>query len=64
VGLVSNALASIAWFVPPVHMFRQLRGAYGVGTWGALWRTIALTIFAFIAISMFVSLLVGIGAFE
>ena len=45
-------------------MFRQLRGAYGVGKWGALWRTIALTIFAFIAISMFVSLLVGLGASE
>jgi hypothetical protein len=64
VGLVSTALASLAWFVPPVHMYRQLRGAYSVGRWGAFWRTIALTIFAFIAISLFVSLLVGLGAFE
>jgi hypothetical protein len=61
---VSTTLASLAWFVPPVHMYRQLRGAYGLGKWGAGWRTFALTIFAFIAIGLFASLLVALGAFE
>jgi hypothetical protein len=64
VGLVSESLASIAWFVPPVHMYRQLRGTYGVSKSGAVWRTFALTIFAFIAISLFASLLVAIGAVD
>jgi hypothetical protein len=64
VGLVSSSLASIAWLIPPIHMYRQLRGAYEVGRWGAIWRTAALTIFAFIAISLFVSLLVTLGAFD
>ncbi|HEX5259141.1 MAG TPA: DUF3667 domain-containing protein [Sphingomicrobium sp.] len=64
VGLVSNTVASFAWFVPPIHMYRQLRGTYGVGKWGAVWRTSALTIFAFIAIGLFASLLVAVGAFE
>jgi hypothetical protein len=64
IGLVSEALASILWFVPPVHMYRQLRGAYGVSKAGAAWRTALLTIFAFIAISLFGSLLVALGAFE
>ncbi len=64
VGLVASSIASLAWFIPPVHMYRQLRGAYGVSRWGAIWRTMALTIFAFIAISLFVSLLVTIGAFD
>jgi len=64
IGLVSNTIASLAWFVPPIHMYRQLRGTYGVGKWGALWRTSALTIFAFIAIGLFASLLVTLGAFE
>ncbi len=63
-GFVSSAIASLAWFIPPIHMYRQLRGTYGTGRWGAIWRTGALTIFAFIAISMFVSLLVGLGSFE
>ena len=64
VGLVSDSVASLAWFVPPVHMYRQLRGAYGVSKRGAAWRTILLTIFAFIAISLFASLLVAIGAVD
>jgi len=64
IGLVSESLASILWFAPPVHMYRQLRGTYGVRGWGATWRTFALTIFAFIAIALFGSLLVTIGAFD
>jgi hypothetical protein len=64
VGLVSSGVASLASFVPPIHMYRQLRGAYGLGKWGAVWRTIGLTIFAFMAISLFASLLVMIGAFD
>jgi hypothetical protein len=64
VGLVSQSVASIAWFVPPIHMYRQLRGTYDVSKGGAVWRTILLTIFAFIAISLFVSLLLTIGALD
>lgn len=64
VGLVSNSVASLAGFIPPVHMYRQLRGTYGVGKWGAVWRTAALTVFALIAISLFASLLVMIGALD
>ena len=64
VGLVSDSVASVAWFVPPIHMYRQLRGTYGVSGWGAVWRTFALTIFAFIAIGLFASLLVTLGAFD
>jgi len=64
VGLVSDSLASLAFFVPPFHMYRQLRGTYELGKRAALWRTGFLTIFAFIAISLFGSLLVAMGAFE
>jgi hypothetical protein len=64
VGLVASSIASLAWFVPPIHMYRQLRGTYGVSNRGAIWRTFLLTIFAFIAISLFASLLFAVGAFE
>jgi hypothetical protein len=64
VGLVSDGLASLAFFVPPVHMYRHLRGTYGLDKSGAVWRTALLTVFAFIAISLFGSLLVAIGAFD
>ncbi|MFL6830819.1 MAG: DUF3667 domain-containing protein [Sphingomicrobium sp.] len=63
VGFASQSLASLGWFVPPVHMYRQLRGAYGVSAFGAVWRTVALTVFAFIAIGLFAGLLIGLGEF-
>ncbi|HKP34911.1 MAG TPA: DUF3667 domain-containing protein [Sphingomicrobium sp.] len=64
IGVLSQSVASIAWFVPPIHMYRQLRGAYGVSRWGAVWRTSVLTVFASMAIGLFASLLVGLGAFD
>jgi hypothetical protein len=64
VGLAAPALAGFAWFIPPIHMYRQLRGTYAVGRWGAAWRTLALTIFAFVAIALFAALLVALGAFD
>jgi hypothetical protein len=64
VGLVSESIASLAWFVPPIHMYRQLRGTYALGKGAAIWRTALLTVFAFIAISLFASLLFALGAFE
>jgi len=64
VGLVSDGIAGLAFFVPPFHMYRQLKGTYGLRRGAALWRTGLLTIFAFIAISLFGSLLVALGAFD
>jgi hypothetical protein len=64
VGLVSDSLAGIGFFVPPFHMYRQLRGTYGLSKRAAMWRAALLTIFAFIAISLFGSFLVMVGAFE
>jgi len=64
VGYVAPSLAGLAFFVPPFHMYRQLKGAYGLSRRGALWRTAALAIFAFMAVSLFVSLLVALGLFD
>ena len=64
IGVISSSIAGIAFFVPPFHMYRQLRGTYQLSKGGAIWRASLLTIFAFIAISLFASLLVAIGAFE
>jgi len=64
VGLISNSVASLAWFVPPIHMYRQLRGTYGLGKGGAVWRTSVLMVFAFIAIGLFSALLITLGALE
>lgn len=39
---VSAAVAPLLAVVPPVHMFAQLRGTYGLGIKAALWRMLAL----------------------
>ena len=60
-ALFLPTIASLLFFVPPFHMYRQLKGTYGLGRWGALWRTTLLVGFAFAAIGMFVALIVGAG---
>jgi len=59
-----TVVAGLLWLIPPFHIYRQLKGAYALGRWGALWRTILLTIFALIVVSVFAVLVVGMGTFE
>ena len=60
VGLTS--LASLLFLVPPFHMYRQLKQAYGLSRFGAIMRTMALLTFAFIAAALFLATAVAIGA--
>lgn len=58
-----QAVAGMAMvLVPPVHMYRQLKGAYQLSRLSALWRTAALVIFTAIAVTIFgiVLLLLGV----
>jgi hypothetical protein len=54
-------LASLLFFVPPFHMYRQLKGAYQLGRFSALMRTLALVTFAFVAAGLFLTATVAIG---
>jgi hypothetical protein len=47
--------------IPPLHIYRQLRGAYELSRFSAIWRTVALLVFANVAIVLFLLLLVAIG---
>jgi len=59
---VPNDIAVIAiTLIPPVHMYRQLRGAYRLSWISALWRTFFLLNFAFIAATLFFLSLLAIG---
>jgi hypothetical protein len=55
---------AVAMFIPTIHMFRQLKGAYGLTRLGALWRTALLTMFALTAAVLFVVMIVGLGLFD
>jgi Protein of unknown function (DUF3667) len=54
-----GALALV--FVPPIHMYLQLKGAYALSRLGALWRTAALLVFAGLASLLYFLLLVTLG---
>jgi hypothetical protein len=63
IGLADALVGSAMVFVPPIHMYRQLRGAYALSRWSAVWRTFMLVVFASIAAMLFFMLLVAMGAF-
>jgi len=62
IGVSGPFLWLIAMIVAPIHMYRQLKGAYLLGRWGALWRTFALLIITTITSSLFLSFLVWMGS--
>lgn len=49
------SIGGLVLLYAPWHMYRQLREAYGLGRFGAFWRMLALSLFAWIAISLFVT---------
>jgi hypothetical protein len=56
-----TTIASLLFFVPPFHMYRQLKEAYGLRKFSAIMRTMALVTFAFAAAGMFMAAAVAIG---
>lgn len=60
-GLPGGWLAAAALLVPPVHIYRQLRGAYRLSRFGAAWRAFLLVNFAFVAGGFFFTLLLALG---
>ena len=58
-GLGWLAIAMFA--VPPIHMYRQLRGAYSLSRWSAAWRTVALLLMTLVTITIFLLLLLALG---
>jgi hypothetical protein len=58
------AIAGLAVLVPPFHIYRQLRGAYSLGWFGALWRTSLLVVVAMTVMGLFVVGLFAGGLFD
>lgn len=47
--------------VPPLHLYKQLRGTYQLSRFSAAWRLIAMIAFITIAVILFVQLIVAVG---
>ncbi len=59
---ITNAFVMLPITLYPfVHMYRQLKQAYELSWFGALWRTVALMLFAIMALSLFAALVLVVG---
>ncbi len=64
VGVGKGFIAIGMMLVPPLHMYRQLRGAYLIGRFSALVRTLLLISMSGIALSLYMVLLLAMGVFH
>jgi hypothetical protein len=60
---LSNA-AGLLFFVPPIHWYRQLKGAYRLRWTSALWRTLVLVLFTSVTTSLFMLILFTLGVLD
>lgn len=60
-GLGSGLLIPAAMILPPLHMYKQLRTAYGLARISALWRLAAMLVFIVIVLLIFLQLLILLG---
>ena len=60
-GVSAGLFWTVVLFAPPVHMFAQLRGAYSLSVFSALWRTAILLAFSITVLILFVLALVAMG---
>lgn len=67
-ALAANITSDLVWLpvvlAPGVHMFAQLRGAYGLSWHGAGWRTLFLTTGAVLTLSLYLVILIVAGVLD
>jgi hypothetical protein len=65
IGLAGlSQVAGLAMVVPPFHIYRQLKGTYGLTSRSALVRTVLLVAFSIVALSLFFLALFALGLFD
>ena len=62
-GLGATWLFTIFATIAPLHIYRQLRQAYGLSRWSALWRLLVLLVAIFFVMLIFLQILLLLGAF-
>lgn len=54
---------SLIAFAPPIHIYKQLRGTYALARFSALWRLAVILVFVAIILTLFLQILLVLGAF-
>lgn len=60
-GWLGQIVITLGVLAVPVHMFAQMKGAYSLSWFSALWRTAALLMFCNIVVGLFVTAIVYLG---
>ena len=60
-GATGQSIAGALLFVPPIHMYAQLKGAYQLGRASALWRTFWLVSFSLVVLFSYVLFILILG---
>ena len=62
-GIGAGWLFTIFATLAPLHIYRQLKQTYDLSRWSAIWRLLVLMVGIFIILTLFVQILVVLGAF-
>ena len=62
-GVPTEGLVLAGALIPPIHIYKQLRGAYEIGRFSAFWRLLAISVFIWIVVILFLQSLAFLGAF-
>ena len=62
VGVPVEAVVLGVMLIPPVHLYKHLRGTYELSRFGAFWRLLALSLFIWIVLILFLQALLLLGA--
>lgn len=60
-GWLGAVVIPLGLLAVPVHVFAQMKGAYSLSWFSALWRTIALLVFCNIVVGLFITAIVYLG---
>ncbi len=60
-GTLGGVVGVLALLIVPAHIFAQLKGAYRLSIFSALWRTVFLLVFCLMVIGLFIAAIVYLG---
>jgi hypothetical protein len=62
-GMPGGIVLLAGSLIPPLHIYKQLRGTYALSRFSALWRVGVLVIFISVVVTLFLQILLLLGAF-
>ena len=62
-GMPTSIVALGSLLIPPIHIYKHLRGTYGLSRFSAFWRLSVLSILIVIVLGLFTSLLMLLGLY-